>query len=321
MTSNGLVPRHFKSHAGWLKLWRRVYDHDLWLTCPEAWFRVFLAIIGNAAYEPTVFRIGESELPVPVGSLVIGSDEFSKFCRVTRNQLRSALAYLSSTNVITTQTTSRYTLVSVLNWDTYQGNGTEDHQPDHQPNPQWTRSGPAVDPQSGTTVEEIKNRRIQETTTTTPPTPSTEGALFQVKTARKPSREKRSTEQIVRALGSTRLAWWLEFWNIFPCHDGKRAGMDAFERRVDSEDLWLKVKTGAVWYAEKAKARPEMALKYAQGWINDERWNDEGTVSTALVVTPRPNGTNGLTFAERNAQIRNDMFRQMTLQKLQEKGQ
>jgi hypothetical protein len=51
--------------------------------------------------------------------------------------------------------------------------------------------------------------------------------------------------------------------------------MDAFERRVRDEETWRAVKAGALRYRERADADPEMRLKYAQGWLNDERWTDE----------------------------------------------
>ena len=55
-------------------------------------------------------------------------------------------------------------------------------------------------------------------------------------------------------------------------------------------------------------------------WLNGDRWNDEAAPKTTALTVHNGNHSNGLTFAERNAQIRNDMFRQMTMQKLQEQG-
>jgi hypothetical protein len=92
-----------------------------------------------------------------------------------------------------------------------------------------------------------------------------------------PAKGKRSSEEIQKALGE-RLAWWEEFWAIFPCRDGKLPGMDAFERRIKTLDLFTEVLSGARAYAERFKRGPDMKLKYAQGWINDERWTDEGTL-------------------------------------------
>ncbi len=115
---------------------------------------------------------------------------------------------------------------------------------------------------------------------------------------------KRSTAEIEKALSSaivgddplaftTRLDWWVEFWAIYPCHDGKQGAMDAFDRKVTSLELWDKVLAGAVRYRKKTDANPEIALKYGQGWINGERWEDEVQAPrVAPALSPRERKSN-----------------------------
>jgi len=151
-----------------------------------------------------------------------------------------------------------------------------------------------------------------KTTTTTPPTPSSEEGA-QTKKSRG---EKRTTEQIEKALGTERLGWFNRVWDVYPGHDGKRAGMDKFEHVVTSEGLFLKVLAGAERYAAKVKARPDTIVKYLQGWLTDERWNDEDQPSLALIpIGPKQNG---LTYAERNAAVRDRLFEERITEKLNE---
>lgn len=84
----------------------------------------------------------------------------------------------------------------------------------------------------------------------------------------------RTTDQIRKALGE-RLAWWEAFWKVYPCHEGMNPGMDAYERKICTRELATKAYRGAERYAARARADPTLKLKYAQGWINDERWTDE----------------------------------------------
>ncbi len=91
------------------------------------------------------------------------------------------------------------------------------------------------------------------------------------------SKGKRSTEEIRKALGE-RLPWWEEFWRTFPCHESMNPAMDAFERTIQTVDVFQAVMDGARRYAAKARADPTMRLKYGQGWINDQRWTDENSV-------------------------------------------
>jgi uncharacterized protein YdaU (DUF1376 family) len=87
---------------------------------------------------------------------------------------------------------------------------------------------------------------------------------------------KRTRDEIENALGPVRLAWYREWWQIFPCHDGALPAMDAFEQVVTTEALWPEVKAGTIRYAAKVKADPTLKVKYGQGWLNDARWTDGG---------------------------------------------
>jgi len=89
---------------------------------------------------------------------------------------------------------------------------------------------------------------------------------------------RRTTEEIRKALGEERGKWWDAFWQVFPCRDGMNAGMDAFERRVETRELAVEVFRGAQRYAKQYAADPTMKLKYPQGWINGERWKDENRI-------------------------------------------
>ncbi len=91
----------------------------------------------------------------------------------------------------------------------------------------------------------------------------------------KPIRKgNRTTEEIQRALGE-RVQWWEEFWKVYPCHDGMRPAMDAFERKFHDHDLAATAYKAAKRYRAKCDADPTVRKKFAQGWINDERWTDE----------------------------------------------
>lgn len=113
-----------------------------------------------------------------------------------------------------------------------------------------------------------------------PQTPAPQAALARSK--------KRDASQIGDALGPERTRWWMDFWKIFPCHDGKVPAMDAFERKIKTPELWDACRSGAHRYAQKARSDPDMKLKYGQGWINDCRWEDE--ISSAVIPFSAPNG-------------------------------
>jgi hypothetical protein len=98
---------------------------------------------------------------------------------------------------------------------------------------------------------------------------------------------KRNYDQISRALGSERTKWWIEFWRLYPCHQGKQPAMDAFERVVRSPETWAQVRAGLDRYTAKVRDDPNLRVKYAQGWLNDARWDDEPDPA------PPPSGSRG----------------------------
>lgn len=89
---------------------------------------------------------------------------------------------------------------------------------------------------------------------------------------------KPGIKELTAKLGD-RLPWWEAFWEVFPCHDGKRDAMEAYERRFHSREEAIAAYRGAQAYRAKSEADPTMKLKYGQGWINGERWTDENRIT------------------------------------------
>ncbi len=128
----------------------------------------------------------------------------------------------------------------------------------------------------------------REETDKEPPTPTAPNGACSNGHAPKQSRkrkDKRTTEEVRAALGPERLVWWENFWEVFPCHDGINEGINAFELRVKDHELAVAVWKGAKSYRAKCDADPTIKVKFAQGWINSERWLDENNLPA---IVPRP---------------------------------
>lgn len=100
------------------------------------------------------------------------------------------------------------------------------------------------------------------------------------------AKRHRTTEEIRKALGD-RISWWEAFWAVYPCHEGMNPAMDAFERRITAREMAEQAYRGAKAYAARCAANPELTVKYAQGWLNEERWLDENRVEAKARDSPR----------------------------------
>lgn len=88
------------------------------------------------------------------GQVIVGRKKMAAALHLTENEIRTALAHLKQTGEICTQTTNRWTLVTIENWALYQSDDEASHQ-------QTTNETP-TNHQQITTTQEDKNIRNKE---------------------------------------------------------------------------------------------------------------------------------------------------------------
>ena len=66
-------------------------------------------------------------IEINAGQFVTSLGHLSKECGLTEQQTRTALSKLKSTSEITSKSTSRYSIITVNNWNLYQTNNTQDN--------------------------------------------------------------------------------------------------------------------------------------------------------------------------------------------------
>jgi len=73
-------------------------------------------------------------------------------------------------------------------------------------------------------------------------------------------------------------AQFLEFWAVYPLHRGKRpaqkAWLKAYAKLGSNPEAISILISGAIRYRDDPNRDPSKT-KYAEGWLNDERWEDE----------------------------------------------
>ena len=142
--------------SGYVKLFRKLAEWE-WYNDPNT-FRLFIHCLIKANYEEKKWR-GKV---IEAGSFVTSSLKLGEELHLTRQQIRHSICNLQNTQNITTKTTNKYTVITVLNWAEYQSyeieqitNKTTSKQPAKQP---------TNNQQTTTTKEykEIKNKELNK---------------------------------------------------------------------------------------------------------------------------------------------------------------
>lgn len=140
-------------HRGWTKRWRKRWDKQthrdplLWVL--QDYF------IDHANYQDgEVYVPGAGAIHLKRGQHLFGTLSLAEIFRVDRGQIRVRLKNLSEMGFLTITTTNRYSIATIINYETYQSSEPAVHQQKSQPS---TSRPPAVHH-----TEEVKQLRSEE---------------------------------------------------------------------------------------------------------------------------------------------------------------
>ena len=102
------------SSNGYVKLFRKMVDWE-WYGDPNT-KAVFLHLLLTANYKRTRYR-GVTLKP---GQTVIGRKSLAETLGMSERNVRTALNHLKATNEIAIKPTNRFSVVTIVNWESYQ---------------------------------------------------------------------------------------------------------------------------------------------------------------------------------------------------------
>jgi uncharacterized phage protein (TIGR02220 family) len=143
--------------AGWVKLHRDIESWE-WIDDPFIYW-VFTRMILMANHDDRRWQ----GVDIKRGSFVTSSDNLALKFRCGRQKMRTALDKLKSTNEITIKTTQKYSVISIVNYEKYNGDNQLDNQ-------QITNKQPTVNQQI-TTTKELNNSKNKRNNNTMPVSP------------------------------------------------------------------------------------------------------------------------------------------------------
>lgn len=285
---------------GFVKLWRKTLYNGVLQNGP-AW-QLFGYLLLSAAHRPLRYLAGNAVVDLKPGQAVISRATAAKALRLSERQIRTALQLLEKLEILTSRATNKFTIVSLTNWDRYNGERPANGQPVDQ---QATSARPAGDQQAApvnldTRIKEFKNNNIYTASEPrqTPAAPPDGGAENppppECKPRKKPERPPEQRHYVTkrgRYLTGKRLESFEQFWPAFAYARGK----------AEAADAWLDIPnlTGSLVARicdaarQEAANRPQFEArggtpKWAQGWLSGRRWEDYAPEEPPPMARARP---------------------------------
>jgi len=134
---------------GWIKIHRQIIDWE-WYDEPNT-FRMFLHLLLKANHKPNKYR----GVLIEAGQIMTGLDLLSRETSLSIQKVRTSLNRLKSTNEITIKSSSKGTIIQIVNYEKYQV-VTDKQQTNNKPstNEQQTNNKPST---TNKNVNNIKN--------------------------------------------------------------------------------------------------------------------------------------------------------------------
>lgn len=291
--------------GGYIKIHRSIW------TCSHVDCEAFsqrealIWLISNAAYRDHVTRYRSHKVSLRRGQFATTVRDLADTWKWHRSRVERFLARLKIETVIETHSETHFSVITICNYDIYQG--CED-------NPETLTEEPARHARDTreTMTEEGKESKKQNTPPYTPPSPASivgvgfdpdppidlpgakpadrSGASsFPCAEAAPGIRTNGSSEGLpdhpapslfdnggIKPAKSHRAdADFEDWWKGYPIKQGKEPARKAYrkvidERRATPEQLKDSLSRYVAWCS-----KGDIKFKYAQGWLNDNRWTDE----------------------------------------------
>jgi hypothetical protein len=116
---------------GWIKLHRQLIERG-WLKNPKL-LTFWIYCLLKATHQPVKAKVGYQEVDLEAGQFIFGLRKASDESFLSVRTIRTCLDFLRKAGNLTIKTTNRFSIISIINWELYQGdNSANDTQSDKQ---------------------------------------------------------------------------------------------------------------------------------------------------------------------------------------------
>jgi len=229
-----------KIPGGYILLARKILENASWNALNEAGKIVMLTLLTLANHKDRKWYnpLTKQEILIKRGQCIIGRKSLAEKSRVGQRSVRTALYLLKTTNFLTIQATSRFSIVSITNYEFYQNpKNYTDQVSDQQTDQPPTSHRPAAD-QPPTTLNELKNGNNEKN-------------------------EKRTVKQPLFSFE--------EIYFKYPKRVGRKEAGQHFKANVKTEQDWQDIQTALKNYLASKRVAKGF-IQNASTWFNN--WRD-----------------------------------------------
>jgi len=113
--------------VGYFKLWRELYTKPIWLNSTAEQKVVLMTVMAMANFRPNKWEWQGKQFELKEGQFITSLDSLVKECGsgVTIRKVRTALKRFEILEFLTNESTKTGRLITVGNWELYQGSGVD----------------------------------------------------------------------------------------------------------------------------------------------------------------------------------------------------
>lgn len=109
--------------CGWIKLQRDIMSH--WIAQDNEYLAVWIRMLAEANYEPQTKMFNGQVITVGRGQFIFGLDSYADKTKVSVMRLRRLVDLLEKHQMINRVKSSKYSLISIVNYDKYQADNRQ----------------------------------------------------------------------------------------------------------------------------------------------------------------------------------------------------
>src|SRR5690348_11701568 len=109
-----------QASGGYVRLYRKLLENPVWTALAPSVLKVMLAFLLKANWKPGTWYDGRAQVQIPRGSFITSYPKMAEACHLSVKQTRLAFAHLERLRFATYSRARKWTMVRVLNYESYQ---------------------------------------------------------------------------------------------------------------------------------------------------------------------------------------------------------